>query len=69
MMNFLNVLLSVALGTAEWKKNVLDSLDIMWKGVLAIFIVIIIVIIAVVILNKITASLANKKNSENGENN
>ena len=41
--------------------NVIQSLHIMWKGVLAIFIVIAIIIIAVAILNKITATLAIPK--------
>lgn len=67
-MNLLMNLLSVTLGSEEWKKNVLDSLAIMWKGVLAIFIVVIIVIIAVVILNKITASVKKKQETDKDKN-
>lgn len=47
--------------------NVLKSLDIMWKGCLAIFIVIGLIILATVILNK--SVLAVKKKREAQENN
>ena len=60
-MNFIYNLLNVALGSPEWKENVLNSLDIMWKGVLAIFLVIAVVIIAVLFLNRLT----NKKPKNN----
>ena len=60
-MNFIYNLLNVALGSPEWKENVLNSLDIMWKGVLAIFLVIAVVIIAVLLLNRLT----NKKPKNN----
>ena len=54
----------IQIGTDAWKKGVLDSLDIMWKGVLAIFIVITVVIIAVLILNKVTAPKKDKTDGE-----
>lgn len=47
--------------------NVIKSLDIMWKGCLAIFIVIGLIILATVILNK--SVLAVKKKREAQENN
>ena len=55
-----SVINGVAIGSEEWKSNVLASLGIMWKGVLAIFIVIAIVIIVVILLNKIVNFYANR---------
>ncbi len=54
-------------GTAESSsigKNVLSSLDIMWKGCLAIFIVIGIIIILTMVLNKTVQSVRAKKEKE-----
>ncbi len=66
-MNFIYNLLNVALGSPEWKENVLNSLDIMWKGVLAIFLVIAVVIIAVLFLNRLTNK--KPKNNDGAEDN
>ena len=66
-MNFIYNLLNVALGSPEWKENVLNSLDIMWKGVLAIFLVIAVVIIAVLLLNRLTNK--KPKNNDGAEDN
>lgn len=46
----------MALMTEATKSNVLKSLEIMWKGILAIFIVIGIVAVATFIMNDIAAS-------------
>jgi len=76
MMNLLNYVFALLsteipellkIGSEEWKKGVLDSLEIMWKGVLAIFIVITVVIIAVVLLNKITAPKKKSSDEEKAE--
>ena len=40
---------------------VMQSLDIMWKGVLAIFIVIILIVISVNLLNKVVNYFEKKK--------
>ncbi len=45
------------------KNDVLASLDIMWKGVLAIFIVIVLIVISVTLLNKIV-NYFEKKNKD-----
>ena len=66
-MNFIYNFLNVALGSPEWKENVLNSLDIMWKGVLAIFLVIAVVIIAVLLLNRLTNK--KPKNNDGAEDN
>ncbi len=42
-------------------ENVLKSLDIMWKGVLAIFVVIVLIVISVTLLNKIVNYFESKK--------
>ena len=42
-------------------ENVLLSLDIMWKGVLAIFIVIILIVVSVTLLNKIVNYFEKRK--------
>ncbi|MBQ9782262.1 MAG: hypothetical protein IJW26_03660 [Clostridia bacterium] len=44
-------------------ETVLLSLDIMWKGVLAIFIVIILIVVSVTLLNKIV-NYFEKKNKD-----
>lgn len=54
------------IGSQEWKDTVLQSLDIMWKGVLAIFIVIGLVVVAVVAMSAILRRLKNRK--QEGEN-
>lgn len=55
----------VKFGSEAWKNNVLNSLGIMWKGVLAIAIVIAVVILTVILLNKLTAR--RKTRNEEGE--
>lgn len=45
-------------------ENLKKSLEVMWKGVLAIFVVIILIIISVLILNKISAAIDNKKKKD-----
>lgn len=67
MLELLNILLAVELGSPEWKENVFASLDIMWKGVLAIFLVIAIVIVVVVCMNKAVAAIQKSK-EENEDN-
>ncbi len=42
----------------------MKSLEVMWKGVLAIFVVIILIIISVLILNKISALIDSKKKKD-----
>lgn len=56
MLNFVSLLASglEKLGSEKWAENVLKSLGIMWKGVLAIFIVITLIILSVYILNSLT---------------
>lgn len=53
--------------------NVLKSLDIMWKGMLSIFIVIVLIITATAIMNfcvkKARKKAENKKNQDNQEQN
>ncbi len=51
-------------GTKEWKDGVLGSLDIMWKGCLAIFLVISLIILAVVALRAILTSAEKKKEAK-----
>lgn len=65
-MNSLYSLLMTTIGSQEWKDTVLQSLDIMWKGVLAIFIVIGLVVVAVVAMSAILRRLKNRK--QEGEN-
>lgn len=55
------------IGSEQWLKNVVDSLGIMWKGVLAIFIVITVVIIVVILLNKIVKFFTSKRSGADGE--
>ena len=64
MLDLLSILLAVEIGSQEWKNNVLASLDIMWKGVLAIFLVIAIVIVVVVCMNKAVAAIQSKKKED-----
>ena len=64
MLDLLSILLAVEIGSQEWKNNVLASLDIMWKGVLAIFLVIAIVIVVVVCMNKAVADIQSKKKED-----
>ena len=71
-MNWLNSLLftiknGTKIGGEQWLENVKASLDIMWKGVLAIFIVIAVVIVVVVLLNKIVKFFADKRSQSDGE--
>ena len=72
-MILLNALLSsaeefVKIGSEAWKNNIFASLEIMWKGVLAIFVVIAIVIVVVILLNKLVAFYTSKpKNGEDDE--
>lgn len=62
----LNSLLALAaFGSEEWIRNVLFSLGVMWKGVLAIFIVITLIIAAVAVLNL----AAKRKKKKDGEEN
>lgn len=53
--------------------NVLKSLDIMWKGMLSIFIVIVLIITATAIMNfcvkKVRKKAENKKNQDNQQQN
>lgn len=49
--------------------NVLKSLDIMWKGCLAIFIVIGLIILATVILNKSVLAVKKKRDNQDNNNN
>lgn len=53
--------------------NVLKSLDIMWKGMLSIFIVIVLIITATAIMNfcvkKVHKKAENKKNQDNQQQN
>ncbi len=42
-------------------EHVLKSLDIMWKGVLSIFLVIILIVISVTLLNKLVNYFEKKK--------
>lgn len=65
-MNSLYSLLMTTIGSQEWKDTVLQSLDIMWKGVLAIFIVIGLVVVAVVAMSAILRRLKNRR--QEGEN-
>ncbi len=63
MFSLINIL-SAATGEAiqlSWKENVLKSLEVMWKGCLAIFLVIIIVVLAVLLLRYIMDSIEKKK--------
>ncbi len=53
----LNLFSLLALDTSR----IFQALDIMWKGVLAIFIVITLIILSVVILNKATNYFEKKK--------
>ncbi len=53
----LNLFSLLALNTSR----IFQALDIMWKGVLAIFIVITLIILSVVILNKATNYFEKKK--------
>ena len=53
----LNLFSLLALDTSK----IFQALDIMWKGVLAIFIVITLIILSVVILNKATNYFEKKK--------
>ncbi len=56
MLNLFSLLINTA--------YVLQSLDIMWKGVVSIFIVIILIIISVVLLNKIVNYFENKNKNK-----
>jgi|GEM_PF-3906732 len=40
-----------------------ESLDVMWKGMTAIFVVILAIVLLVVVLNKVTNKKSNKQNS------
>lgn len=42
-------------------ENVLKSLEIMWQGVLAIFIVIILIVVSITLLNKIVNYFEKRK--------
>ena len=71
-MNWLNSLLftikeGLKIGSPEWEQSVMASLEIMWKGVLAIFIVIAVVIVVVILLNKIVKFFADKRKQADGE--
>lgn len=50
-----------------YKADVLDALDILWKGLVAVFLVILIVFIVVILLNLISAKSAKYKQAHAGE--
>ena len=53
--------------SAVYKADVLDELNILWKGLVAVFLVLLIVFIVVLLLNLISAKSAKYKQAHAGE--
>lgn len=59
-LHLLSVLYETVLGEVS-SESVMKSLELMWKGMLGIFIVIVLIYLVIVILNKATGKKKDKK--------
>lgn len=59
-LHLLSVLYETVLGEVS-SESIMKSLELMWKGMLGIFIVIVLIYLVIVILNKATGKKKDKK--------